>query len=118
MLERIVKQILERYGSVVKIRENGKTISAKVFIQPLHYKNKSYFNVKSLPIGRFDNSHYLLIASPNISINNTGGAVIESDGSRYIAKANGCYRALGKKIYVWAVLAACTNTMEDDYDSN
>jgi hypothetical protein len=115
-MEVLVNSVLSRYGSVVKITENGNTITTTAFIEPLHNKDTTYFNIKSLPTGKLDNSHYLLIARPDLKLNRCGGALVECGENKFVTKANGSYDIAGKKVYVWAVLTAYTDPKEDDYD--
>lgn len=114
---KLVNYVLNRYGGVVKITENGNTITTMAFIEPLHNKDTSYFNTKKLSVGKYDNQHFLLIGMPDIKLNRNGGAIVEYDENKFITKANGSYDICGKKIYVWAVLAACTGEAEDDYEN-
>lgn len=116
-MTKLVNYVLNRYGGVVKITENGNTITTMAFIEPLHNKDTTYFNVKKLPVGKYDNQHFLLIGKPDVKLNRNGGAVVEYGESKFITKANGSYDISGKKIYVWAVLTACTGKLEDDYDN-
>ena len=115
-MNKVIEHVLDRYGTLVKITDKGNTISEKVFIQPLHYKDKSYFSINSLQTGRLDNSRYLLIGSPKLKLNRCGGTIVECNCDRYITKSTGIYMSAGEKMYVWAVLTACTVTSEDDYD--
>lgn len=117
-MDRIAQRVLCKYGSTVNVTENGKTVKTKALIQPLHRKSYRYFSGRTLPQGRFDNSHYIMLAPPSLTLNKSSGAIIECHGVRYIAKASGGYEISGKKIYVWAVITACTAAAEDDYDSD
>lgn len=115
-MNKVMNYILNRYGSTVKITEKGNTIRTKGFIEPLHTKNKTYYNIKPIPLGKLDNSHYLLITGPDVVLDKCGGAVVEMCGKKYITKSNGTYILAGQKMYVWAVLTAHTEQSEDSYE--
>ena len=115
-MNKVIKYILNRYGSTVKITKKGNTIITKGFIEPLHTKNKSYYNIKPIPIGKLDNSHYLLITGPDIVLDKCGGEIVEMYDKKYITKSNGTYVLSGQKVYVWAVLTAHTEQLEDSYE--
>ncbi|MCH5299571.1 MAG: hypothetical protein J1E96_07405 [Ruminococcus sp.] len=112
----IVSRVLNKYGSKVKVTQNGTTIETKAFIQPLSYDRKSYFDSMRLPEGSFDNNHFLMLAHPSLVLSKSFDIVIESADGKYSVKSSGNFRASDKVMYVWAVLTACTGTTEDDYD--
>lgn len=112
----IVERILNKYGSNVRITQSGNTEQIKAFIQPLSYDRKSYFDSMRLPEGSFDNSHFLMLASPTLVLSKSVDIVVESADGVYSVKSSGNFRASDKVMYVWAVLTARTDDAEDDYD--
>ncbi len=114
----LIKSFMRKYGSSVKIIENDNTIKRKGFVHPLYNKSKYYYKIDLLTAGRFDDSHYLLITEPNSFSGKNCEAIVECNGNRYLSKSNGTYVVNDKEIYVWAVLTAYTEPLEDDYDSD
>lgn len=109
-------KLINKYGDVLNIRENGKTINIKGILQPFHYAYKSYFTPKRLPAGVFDGRHYLLITSPKYKNRIFRNSVVEKNEEKYRVKSAETYSAQGRDLYVWAVLTACTTYTEDDYE--
>ena len=112
----IVSRVLNKYGSKVKITQNGTSVETKAFIQPLSYDRKSYFDSTRLPVGSFDNNHFLMLAHPSLVLSNSFDIAVESADGKYTVKSSGNFRASDKVMYVWAVLTARTDAVEDDYD--
>lgn len=112
----MVSRVLNKYGSKVKVTQNGNTVETRAFIQPLSYDRKSYFDSMRLPEGSFDNNHFLMLAHPSLVLAKSFDIIIESADGEYSVKSSGNFRASDKVVYVWAVLTARTGTGEDDYD--
>lgn len=117
-MDKTVKSFIKQYGSLILIEENNTTIKRKGFLYPLYNRSKYYHKIKLLTAGRFDDTHYLLITEPNSFSDENSEAVVYYKGDKYLAKNNGTYVLNDKEIYVWAVLTAYTNPLEDDYDKN
>ena len=111
-----VNRILAKWGEKVRITQNGTTITADAVIQPMNRRWKTYFSGERLPSGILNNNHYYMIASPKLELGQTGGVVVERADEKYYIRSCGDFKVKDKKLYVWAVLAAHTEPMEDDYD--
>ncbi len=112
----VATRVLNKYGSKVRVTQNGSTAVIKAFIQPLNYNRKSYFDSMRLPEGTFDNNSFLMLAPPSLVLAKSVDITVESEDGVYTVKSSGNFRASDKVMYVWAVLTARTGTMEDDYD--
>lgn len=113
-----IKSFMNKYGSEIEILDNDSIKVVKGFLYPLYNKSKYFYKIKFLPTGRFDNSHYVLIAEPNPYFKKGKDLIIRCNGVKYSASSNGTYTVKNKKLYVWAVLTAYTAPREDDYGDN
>ena len=113
---RNIKNTIRKYGSDVVITGKEKVVITKGIIRPLYYRDKSRGIFSRLPAGVFDGRHYLIILESKVKLRKIGGEKIECNGSKYTVNSNGTYIVKGEAIYVWAVLTACTDPLEDDYD--
>ena len=111
-----LEKLISEYGNDVSFEKNGKTITVKALLQPIHYRFKTYFMPKHLPRGLFDNRHYLLLAPADFPAQPS--QVITCGDRKYLIISTEGYRLKGKTMYVRAVLTACTDGAEDDYDSD
>ena len=98
------------------LTENGITKSARAIIQPMNRRYKTYFSGERLPDGVLNNNHYYMIAPPEFDITNSGSAVIDAEDKSYLIRSSGEFKVKDERLYVWAVLAARTEPLEDDYD--
>lgn len=112
----IAARVLNKYGSKVRVTQNGNTVEIKAFIQPLNYNQKNYYDSVRLPEGSFDNKHFIMLAPPSLVLAKSLDTTVESADGDYTVKSSGNFRASDKVMYVWAVLTARTGAMEDDYD--
>ena len=108
--------MLDKWGETVTMTENGVEKSARAIIQPMNRRYKTYFSGKRLPDGVLNNNHYYMIASPELAFSEQGTAVITSNGREYLIRSGGEFKVKNERLYVWAVLAARTESAEDDYD--
>jgi hypothetical protein len=59
----------------------------------------------------------MLMLAPADTVLGTGsGTTVDYDGNSYFVKSTGRFRVKDKAVYVWAVLAARTEALEDDYE--
>lgn len=117
-MERSARNVIRKYGSEVCITSKGKCFETKGIIRPLYYRDKSRAIFSRLPVGLFDNRHYFIILPADVKLSKTGGEKIECGGEKYTVNSCGGYIYKDKVLYVWAVLSACTDPLEDDYDSD
>lgn len=115
-MDRIAQNIIRKYGSKVLITSGDEAVTTKGIIRPLYYNDRNRAFFKRLSSGLFDNRHYLIVLQPDVKLKRTGGEIIECNGTKYTVNSNGAYMIGSKEIYVWAVLTACTDPLEDDYD--
>ena len=111
-----IDSILDKWGEIVTLTENGVEKSARAIIQPMNRRYKTYFSGKRLPDGVLNNNHYYMIASPELVISEQGTAVITSNDRSFLIRSSGEFKVKNERLYVWAVLAARTEPLEDDYD--
>lgn len=111
-----IDSILRKQGEKVLILQNGETVVGDAVIQPMNRRWKTYLSGERVPSGVLDNNHYYMIASPNLELKNNNNTVVECSDKEYYIRSCGDFKVKGKKLYVWAVLAARTEPSEDDYD--
>lgn len=117
-MERYAENVIRKYGSQVIITDNEKIIETSGIIRPLYYRDRTRSVFSRLPAGLFDNRHYLIILKPDVKLKKTGGETLECNGNKYTVNSNGSYFVKRELLYVWAVLTACTDPVEDDYDKD
>ena len=117
-MELSAKNIINKYGSTVRILSENNTVTTKGIIRPLYHRNRYRAVFKRLPSGIYDNRHQYAIFPPDTVLKRTGGEKIECSGEKYRVNSNGVYSVRDKALYVWAVLSACTDSTEDDYDED
>ena len=111
-----VNHILAKWGEKVSITQNGTSVTADAVIQPMNRKWRSYLSEERVPSGILDNNNYYMIASPTIELGQTSGSIVECADKKYCICSCGDFKVKNKKLYVWAVLAAHTEPVEDDYE--
>lgn len=112
-----VTETINRYGSSVKIKNNGQTVNTKAFVQPLRYKNKIYVGGEYHLLGynRTDKSLYIGLPRYPLTENSS---VIEMQNNKYIVKRCEIYYLKDYPVYVWAILQPYGDDLEDDYESD
>ncbi len=111
-----ISRILKKWGEKVSFTQNGETVTADAVIQPMNRRWKTYLIGERVPSGILNNNHYYMIASPELDLGQTNGSIISCADKNYCIRSCGDFKVKGKKLYVWAVLAAHTEPLEDDYD--
>ena len=111
-----VDRIIRTQGEKVRVTQSDETTEAFAVIQPMNRRWKTYLSGERTPSGVLNNNHYYMMALPELTLNQTAGGTVESEDKTYYIRSCGDFKVKGKKIYVWAVLAARTEPSEDDYD--
>lgn len=117
-MELSAKNIINKYGSAVRIISKENTVTTKGIIRPLYHRSKYLSVIKRIPSGVKDNRYFYGIFPYDTVLKRTGGEIIEYNGERYRVNSNGVYFVRERALYVWAVLSACTGSPEDDYDED
>lgn len=107
MTEKIIKDITERFGCAVYLYyDDGAVVKGSAFIQPLRYKNKVYIDGECISLGEIKGGYYLLIASPELELDEDGEYVIYCPAmkGRFSLRSCGVYCLENKPLYTWAVL--------------
>ncbi len=112
-----VAAMINRYGSAVTINNGGEITQTRAFVQPIRYKNKIYIGGRRHVLGAYSNEKYLYIGKPSDQIVEDV-SVIECAGNKYIVKRQETFLTGDEPVYVWAILIAYTEQMEDEYDSD
>ncbi len=110
---KIIGDLIRRYGCNINVTNGDKSKSYNAFIQPLRYKNKIYLDGTALSQGMYDGSHSLLIAPPELELNQPlDDYVIEcaSMGRRFCVRKFDIYYFNDRPIYVWAILGSYSET--------
>src|SRR5574344_1631435 len=81
-----VENTIEKWGSDIKIYENGQTVESRGVIQPLRYKNNMYLGGKRLDGGFYDGGHYLFIGDNSVDFEKHDKKVLECRNEKYIIK--------------------------------
>lgn len=106
MTEKIIKDMIVRFGCAVSVSCDGKTVKTSAFIQPLRYKNKVYIDGDCISAGELKGSYYLLIASPELELDEDREYAIDCPAmSRsFSLRSCGVYCLSNKPLYTWAIL--------------
>lgn len=96
-----VSNMLDTYGSDVKICTEGETINSKAFIEPLQYKRWIFIGGKYHKIGKSE--RYVYIGKPiyPLTVNET---IIKSKDKEYIVKRCEPYKIDDSVLYIWAIV--------------
>ncbi len=113
---RNVENILKNQGEKVRVTQSDETTETFAVIQPMNRRWKTYLSGERTCSGILNNNHYYMMASSELSLNQTAGGTVECEDKTYYIRSCGDFKVKGKKLYVWAVLAARTEPAEDDYD--
>ena len=109
---------LKKFGETLTITTEERSSSVKGVLQPLLYKNKLYLGGKQLPQGFFDGGHYLLICSPEVKLPNLGTALVETKDRKFTLVRSETVTVAGRSLYIWAVLAPCSEAIREDVCEN
>lgn len=115
-----VAETINRYGSSVKIFAGGyggNYADARAFVQPLRYKNRIYVGGEYHRLGYSKTDKYLYIGLPKYELTENH-SVIEAHKNKYIVKRCEMYYLKDNPVYVWAILQAYGDDLEDDYESD
>ena len=111
-----IDRILKNWGEKVSVIQNGETVTGNAVIQPMNRKWRTYLSGERVPLGILDNNYFYMIAAPEFNLGQTSGGTVECSDKKYYIRSCGDFKVKDKKLYVWAVLAARTEPLEDDYD--
>lgn len=111
-----VNRIIKSMGEKVRVLQGGETLKADAVIQPMNRRWRTLLSGERVPTGVLNNNHYFMIAAPELGISDNSEVVVESTDRSYYIRSHGNFKAKGKTLYVWAVLSARTEALEDDYD--
>lgn len=112
---KMVADTIKRYGNKVEITTKNKTEHTKAFVEPLRYKNKIYVGDVKRLMGSDRTEKYLYVGLPeNPLVENC--SVIETAERKYIVNRCENYYVNDMPVYVWAILKAHGNDLEDDYE--
>lgn len=112
-----VERIIRGWGEPVTVTQNGNTVNSKALIHPINRRWRTYLSGERVPSGILDKNHYIMVASPGLELGKCDEGIVESSSDSYFIRSCGDFKVKGKKLYVWAVLAARTEPSEaDDYD--
>lgn len=110
-----VENSINKWGSTIKISNNGEIYTCKGFIQPLRYKNNMYLGGKRLDAGYFDGGHYLFIAGAGTNLSCHGDAIIENGGKKYAVKRAESFVYGDRELYLWAILKPYVPPRKEDF---
>lgn len=113
-----VNNIINKYGATVKIISKENSVFTKGIISPMYANNLSAVFQKRVELGIIDNTKKKILLPCDIVLKSTGGEIIETNGESFIVNSSGRYYLGDKVLYVWAVLSACTASVEDEYEQN
>ena len=111
-----LRAALSRYGNTVTISCDGRSVTAKAFVQPLRRRHRLYINDKVVPDGYFDNAYRLYIGDSRHRFSDRDGTVITCKGTAYTVVTSEEFIVGDEEVYVWAILMPKTDAKEDDYD--
>lgn len=112
-----VRETIKRYGSSISIDNNGETVNAKAFVEPLRYKNRIYIGGEYHRLGFRKTEKYLYIGDTKYELV-ADTSVIDLKGNKYIVKRCETYYVKDCPVYIWAILLPYGEVLEDDYESD
>ena len=107
--------IFNRYGTnmLLKSGEDAKTI--KAFFQPLRKNRQNYFILRRHLSGIFAKDKHLIIAPADTKIKR--GDIFVVNDKEYTVVLSDNYIFQNCSLYVWAVVCARTEQIENDFDN-
>lgn len=112
-----VGETIRQYGSRVTIEENGDTVYANAFVEPLRYRNRVYIGGQYHKLGCNQREKYLYIGNASHRLRENV-SVIGAHGKQYIVKRCETYYVREYPLYEWAILQPLGERAEDDYGSD
>lgn len=112
-----VKQMLNKLGSTVIVKQNGLSIKTKALIHPLFYKNKMYIDGHYLPQGYCDGGHYLYYGMPDVTLSEPFEQILIDCpvlDTVYRVKRAEVHLFQNKPVYIWAVITPCGKAEDSD----
>lgn len=116
-INKMVSDTIKRYGTSVSISENEKNVKSYAFVEPLRYRNKIFVGNRYRLLGFDRTEKYLYVGLPE-NILTEKSTVIETAERKYIVNRCEMYYVNDSPVYMWAILKACGDNLEDDYDES
>ncbi len=107
-IKNCAQRSIEKCGEEITLEKDGTTYSTLAVIQPLRYKNSSYFENLYVPEGYYNGNSYIYIGKPDVGIELlTYDSTITATSGKYVVKRveKVCYGS--EVIYIWALLQKC-----------
>ncbi len=112
-----VDREIGRYGMGIVIRQDGKSVRTRAFVEPLRYRNKIYIGGELRPLGFARREKYLYVGKSEHKLEENK-SVIESSGGKYIVKRCETYFVRDTPVYEWAILVPYGDEREDEFDTD
>lgn len=112
------KNIINKYGSLFKMERNDSMVTVRGIIQPLYHKDRNRGIFSRIPLGFFDKRHQFVIFPNSVVFEKNKTEFIYCGDVKYKVNSFGTYSVKDKPVYVWAVISACTDSLEDDYEND
>lgn len=116
-IEKIISDLIRRFGCKISISDNEHTKEFFAFIQPLQYKSKLHIENTSLPQGIYNDSSYLMLAPSELILNSPlEDYVVECKAMNkcFTVKKSDIYSFNDSPLYVWAILGSYIKTTQGD----
>ena len=100
-MEKMVRKILEQYGTAMQVTSDGKTRDVRGFFQPV--RSKSWQNMVSLdtPLGEAPRGQYIYIGPAGSDVQN--GDVLTVGGKDYVFRRVEPYYYGDSPVYLWGL---------------
>ena len=113
MLSKFVDNAIKNFGKKIKVNHYNIEENINAFIQPIRYKDNSYYGGNCTAIGMNKGANYLYIGPKNVRIDQYPfDTIIETDEEDYFIKRaqKVCFK--NEILYIWAIL----QKYEEDLD--
>lgn len=112
-----VDREIGRFGSQVRILQEGDPIDTRAFVEPLRYRNKIYIGGEYRMLGMQRREKYLYVGKSAHRLTENK-SVIESQGAKYLVKRCETYFVKDTPVYEWAILVPYGEERKDDYETD
>lgn len=98
-------ECIRKCGERVEVMVNGTAVETFASIQPIKYKNRSYFSEKYLKLGNTDETNYVYMGEPIVRLDLLPfDTIVRSSGESYVVKRAQKVCVGRQIIYIWGIL--------------
>ena len=106
-----IGRLIDRYGTEITVDN----VKSRAFIQPLRYSSRYFGTTERKAAGFVTSKKFLYIGKPETELI-CDKSVIQTAEDKYIVRRCDIYRVGERGVYTYAVLALCSEILEDEYE--